>query len=299
MATSAYTYDDGLLREDLLDLITNLTPTETQLFSGLGTAEAKSIRHEWGQDTLDTAGMNAKVEGATSTGRTLTNPSRLFNYTQIMEKVYTVTDTERAVNSAGFEDRLSYEAEKAFKSLANDAEFALMRGSLACGTGSAARQLKGLKNWFTSNNYTAQSGISLSESMLNDYFQAVWDDGTQVNAVYAPMRLKRRISSFTAANKLTVNTNAVERRVVNAVDIYQADAAQNVELYPHRYVYQSGDNNYDIVGINKDMFKVSYLRRPMTEPLAKTGDATTERVVMEATLQCGHENAGFYTAALL
>lgn len=297
MATKAYTYDDGMLREDLLDLITNLTPQETQLFSGLGTGEARGRTHEWGTDTLDSVSTNAKAEGAASSGRTLTNPSRLINYTQIMEKVYDVTDSERAVMSAGFEDRLAYEADKAFRSLANDAEFALMRGSLVCGSGSTARQLKGVKNWFTSNNYTAQSGISLSENMLNDYFQAVWDDGTMVNAVYAPMRLKRRISSFTAGS--TKNVDAADRRLFNAVDIYQADAAQNVRLFAHRYVQQSGDTNFDLVGINEDLFKIAYLRRPKTEPLAKTGDSTVERVVTEMTLECYHQNAGFFTAALL
>jgi len=43
----AYTYNDEALREDLLSIITNLSPTETQLLSGLGTSTAKSIRHEW------------------------------------------------------------------------------------------------------------------------------------------------------------------------------------------------------------------------------------------------------------
>lgn len=295
MAIQAYTYDDGLLREDLLDLITNLTPQETQLWSGLGTTEAKSRTHEWGTDTLDSVSTNAKAEGASSTGRTLTNPSRLLNYTQIMEKVYDVTDSERAVMSAGFDDRLAYEADKAFRSLSNDAEFALMRGSLVCGSGSTARQLKGIKNWFTSNNYTDQSGISLSETILNDYFQSVWDDGTMVNAVYAPMRLKRRISGFTAGS--TKNVDAQDRRLFNAVDIYQADAAQNVRLFAHRYVQQSADTNFDIVGINEDLFKIAFLRRPKTEPLAKTGDSTEERVVTEFTLECYHEDAGFFSEA--
>ena len=45
--SQALTYHDGALREDLLSIITNLTPTETQLFSGLGTSSATSIRHEW------------------------------------------------------------------------------------------------------------------------------------------------------------------------------------------------------------------------------------------------------------
>ena len=194
---------------------------------------------------------------------------------------------------------MSYEAEKAMKAWANDVEFALVRGSLACGTGSSARRMKGIKNWFTSNNYTSQSGVSLSESMLNDYLQAVWDDGTEVNCVYAPMRLKRRISSFSASNKLTVNTEAVERRVINAVDIYQSDAASNVELYAHRYVQIAADTNYDLIGINKDLFKIAYLRRPVTQPIAKVGDADRESVIGEMTLQCYNEDAGFYTAALL
>lgn len=299
MATKAYTYDDAMNKEDLLDLITNLTPQETQLLSGLGTGMASAIRNEWGKDTLDSVSTNAQIEGADFSGRTLTQPARLFNYTQIVKKDYEVTGTERAVNSGGFEDRLSYEAEKAMKSWANDVEFALMRGSLACGTGSAARQMKGVKNWFTSNNYTSQSGVSLSESMLNDYLQSVWDDGTEVNAVYAPMRLKRRISSFSASNKLTVNTDAVERRIINAVEFYQSDAASNVELYAHRYVRVAGDTNYDLVGINKDLFKVAYLRRPVTESIAKIGDSDRESVIGEMTLQCYNEDAGFYTKALL
>jgi hypothetical protein len=297
VATQAFTYDDNLLREDLLDLITNLTPQETQLFSGLGTTTAASRTHEWGKDTLDTVGDNAIVEGAQSSDRTITNPTRLINYTQILEKVYNITDTEEAVNSAGFDSRLAYEADKAFRSLANDAELALMRGSLVCGNNSTARQMDGVKNWFTSNNFTAPSGVSLSENMLNDYFQAVWDDGTQVNAVYAPMRLKRRISGFTAGS--TKNVDAADRRLFNAVDIYQADAAQNVKLFPHRYVQISTDTNYDLVGINEDMFRVSYLRRPKTEMLAKDGDRSRERVVTELTLECHHEDAGFYTQGLL
>jgi len=42
-------YDNvgGTVREDLLDLLTNLSPKQTQLVTGLGTSTAKSIRHEW------------------------------------------------------------------------------------------------------------------------------------------------------------------------------------------------------------------------------------------------------------
>jgi hypothetical protein len=48
------------------------------------------------------------------------------------------------VNNAGFSDRMSYEMEKALKEWKQDAEFALMRSTIACGSGSAARSMKGL-----------------------------------------------------------------------------------------------------------------------------------------------------------
>lgn len=292
-----YFYDDNATREDLLDIITNLDYKESQLGSGLGVGKANSVAHQWLTDTLKSVETNAKVEGASTSFGTRTNPERYTNYTQIIEVPFSVSDTDRSTNTAGFEDRFAYEATKAMKEWKQDQEYALMRGSIVCGTGSAARHLQGVKNWFADNNYTSQSGTSLTETMLNDYLEAVWSDGTQVNAIYAPMYLKRKISAFTAGN--TKNIPADDKRLVNAVDIYQADAASNVKLFAHHYVTVSGDTNYDLVGINEDMFKIAYLRNPKQEDRAKTGDSTDGTIIGEVTLECYHKNAGFHTAALL
>lgn len=294
MAASAYTYDDGALREDLLDVISQLTPTETQLMTGLGTSSATSTRHEWTEDTLTAAAHSAAVEGADASYAEITNPTRKFNYTQIFRVAYSVTDTERATNNAGFSDRFAYEATKALKVLKNNMEFALIRGSLACGNNSVARQLKGIKSWLSVT--TSQSGVSLSESILNDRLQSVWNNGCEVSAVYTGMTLKRRISGFTAGS--TKNTKSEDKRLVNAVDVYEADAAKMVKLFAHRYVTVSADTNNDVVGISEDFFKVAYLRKPFTRDLARTGDATKGEVVAEATLECRNGYAGFYTAAM-
>lgn len=254
----AYTYDDKAIREDLLNVLTNLTPTETQLISGLGTGSAAQILHEWLTDTLGSVKDNAYQEGVDASYPALTNPERLFNYTQIFRQGYQVSDTERSANTAAFNDRYSYEGTKALKMLKNDMEYAAMRGSLACGTGSAARRLKGVKNFLSL--VTSQSGISLTEKILNDYFEDVWDNGTEVNAVYGPMYIKRKIGGFTGG--ATKNIQAADRRLVNVVDIYEADAATMVKLFAHRYVTVSGDTNYDIVGLNEDLWKIAYLRKP-------------------------------------
>ncbi len=292
-----YTYDDNSIREDLLDIITNMSPQETQLLSGLGTSSAKDTMHIWLKDTLKSVAANSHIEGADATYPDRTDPERMYNHCQIVRVGYDVTDSERAVNNAGFSDRYNYETTKALKEWKNDTEYALMRGSMATGAGTTARAMKGIKRFLLSNNYTNASGISLTETILNDRFEDVWSDGTQVNALYVPMYMKRKISTFTGG--ATKNVDVTDRRLVLAVDIYQADAATNVKLFAHRYVHVSGDTNYDVVGIDEDKFKVAYLRKPFTRELAKTGDSTKGEVIGELTMECLHEDAGFYAEKML
>ena len=297
---STYTYDDSSRREDLLDLITNLDFKENQLVSGLGTSTAKDIIHQWLVDTLKTPGNNFYVESVDASYPATTNPTRHINYCQIVRNAVQVSDSERSVLNAGFNDRFSYETGKKMKEWKQDLEYALMRGSLICGSGSAARQMQGIKNWVCVS--TAASGISLTESALNDMLQAVWNSGTEVNAIYAPMYLKRKISGYTSG--ATKYVDLVDRRLVNSVDVYEADAARMVKLFAHRFVtvagdYAAGTNNSDLVGINEDFFKIAYLRKPFFRELAKTGDATNGEVVGEQTLECYHRGAGFVLQNIL
>ena len=294
MSAIAYAYEDKAVREDLLSVLTNLSPTDTQLITGLGVSNANATRHEWLTDTLTAVKNNAFIEGVDATFPTVTNPARLLNYTQIFRQGYSVSDTERAVNTAAFPDRYAYEGVKALKMLKNDMEYAVMRGSLACGAATAG-QLQGIKNWLSL--VSNQSGVSLSESHLNDYLQLVWTNGTEVNAIYTGMKMKRRISAYTAG--ATKNINAEDRRLVNAVDVYEADAAKLVKLFAHRHVTVSGDTNYDVVGVNEDLFKVAYLRKPFDREIPRTGDATKGEVVAEATLECLHQHGGVLIQGVL
>lgn len=292
---STFTYEDNARREDLLDIITNIDPVNTQLMTGLGQSTAKDIYHQYLIDTLKTVGTNAYVESSDACYADRTDPTRLSNVCQIVKVGYDVSDTERSINSAGFNDRYAYEGEKALKEWKNDAEFALIRGSIACGNSSTARRMRGLRH--SLSLVTSQSGVSLSEPILNTYFQNVWDAGSEVNALYMGMYHKRKISGFTAGS--TKQTMNEDRRLVNAVDVYEADAAKLVKLFAHRYVTISGDTNYDLLGIDEDKVKVAYLRKPITRELAKTGDATKGEVVGELTLEVRHYNAGFFAQAHL
>lgn len=297
---STYTYDDNARKEDLLDIITNLDFKENQLMTGLGTSKADNIIHQWLTDTLKSPGQNAYVESVDASYPATTNPQRLLNYCQIVRNAVQVSDSERESDTAGFNDRYAYEVQKKLKEFKQDTEFALMRGSLVCGNNSTARQLKGIKNWLTIA--CSSSGTSLSETALNDFLQFVWNQGTEVNAIYAPMYLKRKISGFTSG--ATKYVDLMDRRLVNAVDVYEADAARMVKLFAHRFVtvaadQAAGTNNSDLVGINEDLFKIAWYRQPAVRELAKTGDATNGEVVGEVTLECYHQAGGFLLQGVL
>jgi len=295
--STAITYNDAAMREDLLNVLTDLSPLETQLISGLGTSSASSIRHEYLMDALTAVKDNAQTEGADATYHGITDPTRLYNYCQIFKQGYKVSETERAVNTAAFDDRLNYEKVKALKMLKNDMEYAVVRGSLASGQSNVARRLAGIK--VSLSLLTSASGISMTETHLNDFFQTIWDNtATQVNAVYGDMYMKRKISAFTGG--ATKNVSVVDRRLISAVDIYEADAAQVVKLFAHRYISISGtDTNHDLLSLNEDYFKIAYLRKPEDQVSAKAGDWSGGNMVTEMTLEIRHPQAGHWAKLLL
>jgi hypothetical protein len=286
------------MREDLLDLLTNLTPKNTQFMSGSGTSIAKSIRHEWLIDTLSAVKLNSQIEGTAITYNTLTNPARLANYCQIFKQGYKVSDTERAVDTAGFADRYSYEKTKALALLKNDMEYSLIRGSMVTAGGTTARQCRGVKA--SLSIITAQTGVSLTQAILDLYLGLVWaNTSTEVNAIYTDMYIKSKISGFTAGN--TRNISADDKRLVASINVYEADAASLVKLFAHRYASISGtDNQHELFGIDEAMFKVAYLRKPEVKEADGTGDDFSGgNIVAEATLENAHYDCGFYAQSHL
>lgn len=307
MATNGvnFTYPDVARRESLLDVMGMLDPTDTQLLSGLASSTATNTLHEWTLDTLEAVGDNAQYEGGDAPADVANDPTRPQNVTQIFAKTAKVSGSEQNVNRVGGQ-RMSRELMKKMKALKNDIEYALIRGSIASGVASvsgsgSARRLQGVKNWITSNtsNY---SGATLTEAVLNDMFTAAWNRGAEVDAVYTSMKGKQRISGFTAG--ATKNVELSDRRLINAVDVYEADAAKLVKLFPHRHVTVSGDYGttatpgFDVLALKEDTWAVAYFRKPFTKDLAETGDFTAKELITELTLEARQQGANVYGKVL-
>src|SRR5215471_18893628 len=113
--TNTFTvYDAKGLREDLSDVIYNISPTETPFVTGIGRNKASAVLHEWQTDALAAAdGTNAQLEGDDISSYDAVTPTvRIGNYTQISRKTCIVSGTEQIVDKAGRADEMGYQLAK-------------------------------------------------------------------------------------------------------------------------------------------------------------------------------------------
>ena len=285
MAYGLQTYQDTVRREDLLDLITDVSPDDNPLSTMLSTTEARQTLHEWPEDYISRpTSVSGQIEGAAATYSDLTQPSRRVNITQIITETFRVSGTESKVSVAGMSDPYEYQASKALTNWKNQLEYSLINGVLASGSSGVARQMAGLQAVVTTHSTARNSGTSLSETEFNDMVSDVWSDvgkNDVFDMVLVPFKLKQKISTFTAGS--TRYIDASDKKLVRPVMVYESDGGVH-RIFAHKDVLASAGTVH-FLGIKEDKFRVAYLRRPFREDLAKDGDRRNGQIVGEATLE--------------
>ena len=79
------TYDTKGIREDLSNIIYDISPEETPLVSAIAKVKASSTFFEWQVNSLRDAANNAHIEGSTTSAQAIVPTTREGNYTQIMK----------------------------------------------------------------------------------------------------------------------------------------------------------------------------------------------------------------------
>lgn len=282
------TYNDTSRPEDLVSIVTNVSPDQTPLLSRLARGEdAKQTTHEYLVDTFAAAAANAAVEGAAFSSDTLVAPTRADNVTQIIRNDIEISGTEQVVSEP---EAMTYQTRKTLREHAKDIEKALMAGSQASGNTNAARQMTGVINALTTNATTQASNATLTETKYNDMLELVHDSTDEFpNMVFVGAKLKRAISGFTGGN--TKNLDASTTRVVNLVSIYEGDFGVQ-EVMIHRDV-PNATSGRSVVGINTDYHRLSYLRPTQVVDVAKVGDSDRKMLLTEMTIEHRGEKTGF------
>lgn len=283
MLTSYY---DTSRREDLLDIVADLTPDDTPLATMLKTSTAKDTIHQWLEDYVTPpSSVTFAAEGAAATYTALTQPNRVTNITATLTETFRVSGTEMAVTPAGG-NPMDYQSGKALRVWKMKQEYAIVNGALTSGVSGTAASMAGLINVITTLYTARNSGTSLSEIEFQDMHQHSWDKGGTDNSfdlVLVPFGLKRKIDGFTAGATKYVDQS--DKRLTQPVAIYETSAGV-ARIMQHRYVASAAASpGPRFLGIKEDKFRIAYLRKPFKEMLAKDGDRENGQIVGEFTLE--------------
>ena len=118
-------YDAVGIREDLQDVIYDISPEETPFYSKCAKVKAANTFHEWQTDALRSSAANAHIEGDDTTANAATATVRHGNYTQIFKNAVVIPDTDEGLNKAGRASEMAYQTLKIAKEQKLDIEKAL------------------------------------------------------------------------------------------------------------------------------------------------------------------------------
>ena len=291
------TYDTVGIKEDISDIISNLTPTKTPFQTMIGKGKTKNRQFQWMEDSLRAVQVNAKVEGFTASDATLTPPTLRSNYTQILEKTVKVSGTEDTVEQYGRAKETAYQLAKAGEEVKRDKEHAYVgllqaatagdSSSTARLTASAGSQVTIATNrWYmgaaTPLGGTTGTAAALTETALLGIGQAAFNVGAEPSVFMIKPADSLIVSGFTGASGRTRNFNDGTKTLVNVVDLYVSPFGE------YKVVLNRFQKTTDAWLIDPDMWEDVSLRGWTRTPLAKTGDNTVNMIVGEYGLK--HKN---------
>jgi hypothetical protein len=283
------TFQQVGIKENISDVITNLTPTTTPFQSNIGTEKIHNVLFQWQEDSLRSAASNAQVEGADPTFITAVPTVMRNNVTQILNEAVVVSDTAETVTVYGRAKEMAYQMMKSSKSVKRDLELTLIGNAqtLVSGNSTTARQMNSAQQMVSAANISyAGAATNLTEALLLTNLQAVFTSGADPTRVMVTPSNSVIIASFAQAagryrtipGEKTGDTSGI----VNVVNFYVSPFGE-VKIEINRFIKAKNTLVYD-----PKMWTKCMLRPWTREALAKTGDATKQMIISEQSLK--HKN---------
>ena len=294
-------------REDLSDVIYNISPTDTPFMSTIGKTKATAVYHEWQTDSLAAAGLNVAVEGATASDATMSPTSRVGNRCQISQKTIKISNTLNAVDKAGRKSEKAYQLAKASAEIKRDMELTLLSNQVATnGNSSTARALGGLQAWLSTTYSGGTSGVAgsggttartngtnrtFTEAFLQTAVRGVYTAGGNPKILMVTPAHKQTVSSFAgiAAQRYMAPSNG-PTTIIGAADVYLSDFG-TLSVVPSRFMNSTNSADDVAFVLDPEMAAVAYLRPFQTNELAVTGDNESTQLLAEFTLEVKNEAA--------
>lgn len=295
------------IREDLSNVIYNISPEETPFISNISRENVKNTYFEWQTDALDAASSsNAALEGDDiSSFSAVTPTARVGNYTQISRKDVIISGTLESVDKAGRRSELTYQLAKMGASLKRDMESSLLANQAAvAGNTTTARRTAGLPAWLTSNTDFGTGGAdptvgstptaartdgtqrAFTETLLKNVIAEVWTSGGTPKMLMVGAFNKQAASAFSGiATKFRDVPAGQQAQIIGAADVYVSDFG-TVNIVPNRF-----QRARDAFVVDPEYASLAILRPIQQMELAKTGDAEKRLMLVEYGLKVSNQAA--------
>lgn len=313
---SHQTYQTVGIREDLSDTIYRIDPTEVPFTSNIGRSKAAQTRHDWQTQALAAAtNTNAQIEGDDATTDTATPTVRLWNYTQISDKVAQVTGSNQAALAAGRDDEMAYQVMLQGLQLRRDVETQMVTNKASvAGNSATARESAGFENWLTSNVSLGTSGTTtgfstttglvaapvdgtqrtFTEALLKTVVRSAYTNGGRPKILMLGPFNKQTFSGFSGiAQQRRDVKNEEMATIIGAADVYVGDFG-NLNVVPN--IFQ---RDRTALLIDPKLVKMSTFRPMKNWDLAKTGDTVRRQILIEYCLEVNNQAGHGKVADLL
>ncbi len=298
------TYAQVGIREDLSDIIYDISPMDTYFFSNADRLTAKNTRHEWQTDALTAPnGDNAYIEGDDFSAQAYTATTRIANICQISRKDVIVSRTSNKVNTAGRKQELAYQLVRKGKELKRDIETACVQNKAATvGAAASARVSASVETWIHSGAHvkgTSQTTASttapvaglastigvdgtaeaFTEVELKAALQQAWSAGGETDVILLGPTLKSKLDQFTGIATRFRNVAAGQQAdIVGAADVYVSDFGSH-KVVLSRYMRASV-----VLCLDMEMWGIAWLDPIQMQDIAKSGDSEKRLIVGEWTV---------------
>lgn len=311
-------------REDLSDIIYNISPTETPFVTAIGREDATAVYHEWQTDALVAANANNKtIQGDDLSNENRPATTRLGNYTQIFTKVVGTSTTQQAVKAAGRSNEHNYQLAKAGKELKRDLEarytstlpavppasgtagesagaLAFIRTNVSRGAGGANPTLSGTTTGYPNAAMTNGTQRAFTETLLKTAIAQAWNAGGDPTLVLMSLTQKQIAAAFAGLAQQRRDTGNKKATIIAGADIYVSDVGE-LQFVPDRfgpYNAAATSSARDALIIDPEMWAIATLDPMQKRKLAVTGLADRDAMYTEQTLVCKNDAASALVADL-
>lgn len=317
----------GLVREDVMEKIWDISNIPLPFTDLCSKGTHTNRRAEWTEHVLAAPiTNNANVDGVDVSQNNTKVGTRIGNYTQIALKEVQVSHSAEAADSVGGQGTISWQIKERQKELRRDVEAQMLtiQASVAGDGATVAGISAGLQSQIFTNTSVGATGAAggfntttglfvaptlgtkraLSEKILRDVLQGVYQAGGNTNCIMARPVVIRLLSEymFTTTARVATLTSQKNQNGADAltaygsVNVFVTDFGQTLAMKDNRLQPVTASATSTLFVLDPTHLRQSLLRGYMVEPLAKTGLTEKRLMSVEYSLMVLNEMSQGYVA---